>query len=375
MLYVQRLIRLRYHMCMTLSAFAVLLTCTWPMPLSAQETSFDPYGGYTGLPGTATGFFHTEKIGNQWWLITPAGHTFFSLGVSAVNPVSGKDENGMTFSDTIQAKYAAPGSQPDTFAADWKGRWAYYARKRLRQWGFNTVSTFSHPPVTAALRGRHMTAPAMGGLPANPMPQVITNRAGRDAMGADRPWRVKNIYGPWRAKKMGGARPFFPDVFDPNFAASQRDAASKLPRHAPWILWIFMDQTDEMRGVDGRHPHVGFAAMATDFRLTSDAFAFGGKQSYSDPKMYTKYAVRDFLRQRYSRLSALNAAWGTRYTSWESAGGWETGAGVLDEDGANLGNWKVTEPEKSGYPAVRADLDRSSSRDSATTCWNKNSKA
>lgn len=39
----------------------------------------DPYGGWLGLTGQATGFFHTEQLGGRWWLITPEGHAFFML--------------------------------------------------------------------------------------------------------------------------------------------------------------------------------------------------------------------------------------------------------------------------------------------------------
>jgi len=41
----------------------------------------DEYGGWLGLQGTATGFFHTEQVGNRWWLVTPKGNVFFNVGV------------------------------------------------------------------------------------------------------------------------------------------------------------------------------------------------------------------------------------------------------------------------------------------------------
>lgn len=41
----------------------------------------DEYGGWLGLKGTATGFFHTEQVGGRWWLITPKGNVFFILGM------------------------------------------------------------------------------------------------------------------------------------------------------------------------------------------------------------------------------------------------------------------------------------------------------
>ncbi|MCX7425585.1 MAG: hypothetical protein NTW96_08185 [Planctomycetia bacterium] len=44
----------------------------------------DAYGGWLGLSGKTTGFFHVEQLRNRWWLITPAGHAFYSLGMTGV---------------------------------------------------------------------------------------------------------------------------------------------------------------------------------------------------------------------------------------------------------------------------------------------------
>ncbi|MCS7804536.1 beta-agarase, partial [Pseudomonas aeruginosa] len=45
----------------------------------------DRFGGLLGGPVfEASGFFRTEKRGGRWWLVTPEGHPFWSLGVNAV---------------------------------------------------------------------------------------------------------------------------------------------------------------------------------------------------------------------------------------------------------------------------------------------------
>ncbi|MCC6488145.1 MAG: hypothetical protein IT364_11660 [Candidatus Hydrogenedentes bacterium] len=52
------------------------------LPYGAPALSaLDSYGGWTGLQGTRTGFFHVEKIGDRWWFITPEGNAFFMLKV------------------------------------------------------------------------------------------------------------------------------------------------------------------------------------------------------------------------------------------------------------------------------------------------------
>ena len=38
-----------------------------------DSDQFDRYGGYRGIKGKKTGFFHVEKIGDRYWFITPEG--------------------------------------------------------------------------------------------------------------------------------------------------------------------------------------------------------------------------------------------------------------------------------------------------------------
>src|SRR5215510_10871560 len=47
----------------------------------------DRFGGlFSGQTFGASGFFRTERRDGRWWLVTPEGHGFFSLGVDAVAP-------------------------------------------------------------------------------------------------------------------------------------------------------------------------------------------------------------------------------------------------------------------------------------------------
>lgn len=48
----------------------------------AAEPELDSYGGYTGIRGEATGFFHYEKIDGRYWFITPEGNAFFPIALS-----------------------------------------------------------------------------------------------------------------------------------------------------------------------------------------------------------------------------------------------------------------------------------------------------
>jgi hypothetical protein len=51
---------------------------------AASTGGEDRYGGRLDVRLRATGWFHTQKAGGRWWLVTPDGHGFFSLGVNTV---------------------------------------------------------------------------------------------------------------------------------------------------------------------------------------------------------------------------------------------------------------------------------------------------
>jgi len=55
-----------------------------------EEVRRSPYGGWLeGGKVDATGFFHTKKIDNRWWLIDPAGYRFLHVALNSVAPQRG----------------------------------------------------------------------------------------------------------------------------------------------------------------------------------------------------------------------------------------------------------------------------------------------
>ena len=53
----------------------------------------DQYGGIAPAKADATGFFHTKKISDRWWLIDPDGGRFIHVAVAALAP--GKTESNL----------------------------------------------------------------------------------------------------------------------------------------------------------------------------------------------------------------------------------------------------------------------------------------
>jgi hypothetical protein len=136
---------------------------------------------------------------------------------------------------------------------------------------------------------------------------------------------------------------------------------------APWVIGVTSDDRDylfgfgSMRSMGGWHHHLGWIAMATAPTQAANPGIWRGATqgvTYADTTVYTKLAVRDFLRGRYGSLAALNAAWGSNYTTWESDGArWPGGKGVLDESGRGRWMGKDFYSMTDAAPATRADLD------------------
>ena len=90
------------------------------LPGTAHGQELDRYGGFLDIKGERTGFFHTERINDRWWLVTPDGHGFFGIGVS--HPITSMSEGAITF--------AYDGSQEE---------WMRDGIRKMRELGFNSV--------------------------------------------------------------------------------------------------------------------------------------------------------------------------------------------------------------------------------------------
>ena len=55
----------------------------------------DVFGGHTGIKGTRTGYFHIENILGRYWLITPEGNAFLSLGINHI------DQSALQYNDNM----------------------------------------------------------------------------------------------------------------------------------------------------------------------------------------------------------------------------------------------------------------------------------
>jgi hypothetical protein len=330
------------------------------LPAPVAPTSFTQYGGFNGLPCTnVTGHFQTYKDGNKkQWLCDPDGGSFFSVGVFNIVPES-----------SAVSKY---GNADLT--------WGPQTLNRLKALGFNSVLdhslTWTFPWTTC------------GGCPgwANGQPTKVPTVAFND--GASYPIRNVNSYSTTNGKDIFIGVNF---AFAPGMYTGYHNTDPYDPAFAMWIQGFFA--IDPLALAGGANPFtMGFSLAESDYSggfgaAGEDVFATvpAGKNNpnlawivlvtnpnqTSNPiwgvnytvapnttQVFAKTAFSNFMSARYSAsIAALNAAWGSTYSTFGTqGGGWGSGTGLMDEDGRHawLGNFNTLVGETS---AMKADMN------------------
>ena len=326
---------------------------TKALTIAITVSNVDQYGGLLSAPSPngGTGHFRVEKFGSRWSFVTPVGNAFPMLGVYHVIGDSRNDELGNSYDNRFQAKYGT----------DQTGY--LQVNQRLKSWGFNTIGPYSYRmamPLDSETQ--------WGGANPLPMPVVlIENPSGGCPLN-------KNNLAPGPCKNIIATTAYngqFPDVFDPNFdayvgAAFATDTFNAPYYNSPWLLGMMVDDMDYLGGFGGGtdfitsppeswHLHLGWVTLVTAPTQTTNPFT---SMAYTDTTVYTKKALHDFLVTKYGTIAALNTAWGSTYTTFDSVGGWKTGTGLMDEGGQNT-TWVGTDPYAlAGTSAgCKADLD------------------
>lgn len=261
----------------------------------------DRYGGWTQGPTLkAAGFFRVEKVDGKWWLVTPDGHLFWSIGVDCVGTQAATITTGREYMFSwlpdagdplarhrgrIKSAHMGPVKEGDTFnfyaanlqrkfGTDWLNPWSELTLSRLTSWGFNTIANWSDHLFYG--NGR--------------VPYVATAHIGGDhdrlSSGSDYWGRMHDPYDP---------------RFTEDAARAIRTIAAKV-RNDPWCIGWFVDNELSWGGFGdpaGRH---GLARGALAEPATSHA----------------KKAFISRLRDKYVDIARLNEAWGTKLADWEA---------------------------------------------------------
>ncbi len=311
------------------------------------------WGALSGPITLSACFFDLRLWGNRWTLVTPKGNLFF---VRSLQGTQG---------------YAIPGypKYPAGDGTTMQRLWGEHYRQRLLKWGFNAdgpyhnaygnvpaVAPYTKIPLILLARpstySGGQTFTAGGETYPNPKPNNLWCATPRFASAdAASSGQLMDVYDPnWAIFTAGpsgtGADGWFALRFWPD---TRRDGGMNVYRENlstdPWVLAVTIDDGDNLYGVSGGYmtfrpkAHVGFVALCSRDPFPTTGSSARGLTPYcagGERENHTKLALRDFLKVRYGEdVGALNAAWGSGYTSWDHDGGWGTGTGLLDEDGRN----------------------------------------
>ena len=124
--------------------------------LKPVPEEWDRFGGWKNGPALrATGHFRTEKVDGKWWLVTPEGHLFFSVGLD-VTRVMTDISNGKLHPDWYESPVPEDGKMAFTIwnlekkfgRKDFADEYYDFVLKRFDAWGLNTIGNWSAGDLT-----------------------------------------------------------------------------------------------------------------------------------------------------------------------------------------------------------------------------------
>jgi hypothetical protein len=323
-----------------------------------ERPAHDRYGGLLKGPSfEASGFFRTEKRDDRWYLVTPEGHPFYSLGVNAIAA-----DDSQTYIEGREGMFASLPGNDDPLAAFYgkgdddrntgankdrqfdHGRWFdFYGANLQRTYGVPKCVevTRPQPPVVAkddsntsdSDASTDQTAPVTP-----PQPPVAVTECKPVTLDSKR-WidhtlrRLQawgfNTIGNWSEPELGNRDrvPYtlplsivgdyvsistghdwwgaMPDPFDPRFAMATERAvaiAARDHREDPYLIGYFADN-ELAWAAPGDDPKDRYALAYGTLKLTTDAPA--------------KRAFLKQLRDKYRNQEGLSKAWGINLPAWE----------------------------------------------------------
>ncbi|MCS7186865.1 MAG: beta-galactosidase [Armatimonadota bacterium] len=267
----------------------------------------DEFGGWLKGPKLkATGFFRaayvvdgmeTEPPANlqqgrgRWWLVTPTGRLFFSLGVDCVrydesSPLDNREylfswlpEPNSPLAQFIYRWHFLGYTRWVNFYAmnlfrkygeDWQRKWLDVTVKRLLSWGFNTIGNWSSAEVFRARK----------------IPYVV-------------PIHISaHTYFQTAWQRM-------PDVFDGRFSEAVEQTIASAVREwkeDPWCIGYFVDNELSWSGWG--------SDLVNRYDLPRRVLA-------NDGNLPSKREFVRLLRAKYGEIERLNEAWKIKVASWE----------------------------------------------------------
>lgn len=246
----------------------------------------DEYGGWAVGPRLASGgFFRTELRHGRWWLVTPGGRLFWSIGATCVRwqdawPIAGRREMFTWLPDDSRKDAAFYRLNLERkYGADWLARWVDVTCARLPAWGFNTIANWSDEAVCRARKVPYTATVHGGGLP------LIGSRGNEPASGPHHR---------------------LPDFFDERFPVLYDAQIAKIAATChddPWCIGYFVD--NELAWSSWAQSGAG-----SDYPVARATLA-------SPPSLAARRAMIQILQAKYSTVAEFATAWQVRASSWD----------------------------------------------------------
>jgi Beta-galactosidase len=244
-----------------------------------DEDKYGSYGGWKGLKFEATGYFRTERDGQNWWFVDPEGYALFSSGMDCVGPSASMHVAGMEHlipslpdkTGLYRDAWSREGKEFSfqianlitAFGEEWRSDWRLITESRLKRWGFNTIGNWSDPVFIRDAQ----------------LPYVYPM--------TDFPATEYTIFRD------------FPDVFSPEYEQNAERFARQL-----------LARNDDRRMIGyfmRNEPHWAFV----------DSLNLTEKMMNSPVRSASKERFVDWLREMYGTVARLNTAWDSTYCSFE----------------------------------------------------------
>ncbi len=220
-------------------------------PFNSAE--FDRYGGFRGIKGQQTGFFHTERIGQRDWFITPEGNAFWSLSIDVLMML---EHWSIPHVDFCQDRYG------DDYG------FAKYNVPRVKALGFNSAGFWTTPAIRRQMQAYDFPYFInLGLMPRNEVYQ-LKDKDGKSLSARDLNAVV--------------------DPFNPQWRQLVLDATANLDSSDPYLIGYFIDN------------EIGIMWP------THHLYDF-----FYSPYTYSVFV--EMLQGKYLTIERLNQAWSSEY--------------------------------------------------------------
>ena len=291
------------------------------MGVPVPSVTLDRYGGRTDIQCPAGKGWTTAKINNRWWICTPARHAMFMQGLMSLNPYAGE-----------VAKYGSNAQYVQEIGAE------------IQSWNFNTWNWYVYQYMWPSNMSR-VKLPMWENVRAgfysiqNPLIDTVSN--GSIRLISEPTKNLIYVHSPVYTDWMYAA---VLDFYDAKlYTWLNQDLAKetlwqnalRVPAQGAYFMGMGADDSDELAGFKNGNDFVTipsgknalhggwWAATISPTQTANDGslgIASAGGTVFADTVVYLKKYWHDYLVAKYGTVGALNTAWGSNYTTFDSSG-------------------------------------------------------